>query len=654
MMKLEKYIKNLKKGLVITAGFVLPSLAMGQSFYGDQVLNPGAQPNVKNGGQFTLDYYGSGDADGNDTLNWNDYILMNSNVQNDRTDINGNGIKTDANDKQLLSNLLNGQIKYLPAHWDLLQTKLERESWLTKTLAIDSTDLIPWTPSFDCTNFAMQTLINFAGIENISNSSMNFNTYDTTKNARFNIPMYYVSTKTTLGGYHSINDVVTGDSVPVFNEHYFIEPQNDSHVVPGNWSMNPNSYANLKRFSYIWSNFWQTFNFSNMTTIDFNLTNGNASVSWQHPNLITTRQLVPINPTATLPGDTLINYNVNINPDPTSIGMVPTNVSPGADWFYSDSTTQVTNGSYEQVNFDIYRTFTLKPWHKYTDTSNTVQKEYPYHWLSTIAGIDTIKIRDIESPFFVSLPSKVTASYGASIAHPNNPVVTDNSNLGVAVNYTDSIAQDPDTTKCEHYQYDVYTDWTATDTSGNVSDTFNISVSVIKPNSIIYTFVPKDTIVNKYADTSITALGSATAQDTLMTGCNVNTTHKDSLVEYTSTYEKWARIWTAENDCNQKQKYIQNITRDLTDEIDEYSQKSFEKLYPNPTKGIINLEGKVRGSEKIHWEVYNLQGKLMDNGTEEVFGKFKENIDLSEFKNGMYFLKFKSGSIIQSFKIVKN
>ena len=55
------------------------------SFYGDQYLNPYIQPNVLNGGEPTLKYYGSGDVDENDTLDVRDYnLILNSDRSEER------------------------------------------------------------------------------------------------------------------------------------------------------------------------------------------------------------------------------------------------------------------------------------------------------------------------------------------------------------------------------------------------------------------------------------------------------------------------------------------------------------------------------------------------------------------------------------------
>ena len=52
------------------------------SDYGDQYLNSFKQPNLINQGEFTLNYFGSGDADGDGDLDWDDYDTMVLGTQN--------------------------------------------------------------------------------------------------------------------------------------------------------------------------------------------------------------------------------------------------------------------------------------------------------------------------------------------------------------------------------------------------------------------------------------------------------------------------------------------------------------------------------------------------------------------------------------------
>lgn len=636
-MGLEKILKNLKKGLVITAGFVLPSLGIGQTaFYGDQVLNPGAQPNVKTGGKVNFDYRGGGDINGDFKIDNVDRNLVASGNQNWAGDINLDGINNSI-DVLFYDSLLSGQIKYFPTHGNLLQIRQERENWFNKFYLLDSVYTIPSTPTFDCDERSLSFLINSSGIENISSSGINFNAIDTNKNASGNIPIYTFTTKDGNNNHHMAIAYFVGDTVTKFNDWKFKDMFTGANLYPGHFLMNANSYANLERFSYFWDNFLQTFKHSGMTTIDFNLTSGQSNVSWQHPNLVTTRHIVPVNPTATLPGDTLINYQTNLNVDPTSLGLVPTNVSQGADWFVSDSSTQIMNGGIEQVNFDIYRTFTLKPWHKYTNVNNVVQKEYPYHWLSTVAGVDTIHIEDIEKPVYVSFPVG------------GNPIVTDNSGLPVVINYTDSVTQDPDTTKCGHYTYYHIINWTATDVANNSSDS-SVVENVMKPNQLVYDYVPNDTIVPKNGDTSVVALGSAQGHDQQLPWYFVNVSYVDSFTGASPSALIYQRKWSLEDICGQTKDSIQYIAKSLIDGTEDNKDIKFSYPFPNPTSSNITVDlGKTYKS--INVNVRNTLGQI-------VLTRYFKTANLISFEigdaKGIYFVELQTSEGNSTvFKVLK-
>lgn len=107
-------------------------------------INPYLRPNKRNNGNFTLDYYGSGDVDGNNIINFEDYNKMYLSMLNYRGDIDGDGFPCTIKDKDLLNKYLLDSIPYLPFHWDELQTRKEREACLKNYYEIDDTDKHPY------------------------------------------------------------------------------------------------------------------------------------------------------------------------------------------------------------------------------------------------------------------------------------------------------------------------------------------------------------------------------------------------------------------------------------------------------------------------------------------------------------------------------
>ena len=71
-------------------------------------------------------------------------------------------------------------------------------------------------------------------------------------------------------------------------------------------------------------------------------------------------------------------------------------------------------------------------------------------------------------------------------------------------------------------------------------------------------------------------------------------------------------------------------------------------LYPNPTKGIINIKAKDRDIKKII--ISDVTGKTIIEQTEI---QQKETIDLSGFKSGIYIISIQTEKEIFTKKIIK-
>jgi hypothetical protein len=202
-----------------------------------KVVNPFVQPNDS-----TLNWYGSGDTNNDNTRNSQDLTRMNEIISGtfsnpsdtrlyDRADIDGNGI-VNAADLDILNKRLNGVRLYLPGEWNLLMTLPEREDWLSKMLAIDNTSEISPPPGYTCEEYSYQTYINFHGValKDISKFT-NAYPYDLTNNGRFNIPLYfaavpYFNSSGTQTGGHAMNVIFTGFSTS-WEDQCNVEPQFD-------------------------------------------------------------------------------------------------------------------------------------------------------------------------------------------------------------------------------------------------------------------------------------------------------------------------------------------------------------------------------------------------------------------------------------------
>ena len=647
---------------------VMDELKNSKGFYGDQVLNPFKQPNVLNEGEFHLNYYGSG-SKGDDVIDYNDYLAMQSGVQVDEYDVDGDGIASTLDDQELVYNYITDQIPYLPAHWEVLKTENEKTTWHEKTIEIDKTDTITYVPGyFECGNFSMQFSINFAGVENISNSNLNFEKYDTTQNARFNGSAYCVTTQATNGEFHAINGIYVGSSTLNFEDIYFSEPQTDDRVFPGDFSMDPNSFANIKRYAYIWSEFLQQYVHGTVPLINFDLENGVAiSATPQHPDVVLEKPIIHYNIGGQNPSDITVNVEDPLTPDFTG--------SPGApDWateFYSDSTNR---------NPDVWNpghwNYTLLRDHKAVSNENPIiDTTYSSLELSVLIPdynrpAQEITVQDTTAPWF-------THVYDEDIPYSENlqlPLPEGEDNCGYfLISRIDSISgKNPDSTVCEYYDFPITVTDEILDPSNLWADT-TYTIQVVKPMSIVYDTVPGAITIGKYDSMHPDETGWADGTDTIIPWFEVGQNYWDELIDSTATEMVYHRHWTLEDLCGQlTNDTIQPITRDMTTSIAENKNlKSFlGNPFPNPTNGKFKLEYNLLKNQRISGEIYNNNllknqrisakiynniGQLVEHFSEEQFtGENILELDISDKAKGMYFLEVSvDGESVGTKKVVK-
>ena len=158
------------------------------------------------------------------------------------------------------------------------------------------------------------------------------------------------------------------------------------------------------------------------------------------------------------------------------------------------------------------------------------------------------------------------------------------------------------------------------------------------------------------------AVGCASV-DTLMLTVNY-----DISSEVTITTEDSCYVWNTETYCASGD-YTQTfqtvygcdsvVTLHLTVSvgIDNYEGFDF-KVYPNPTEGIVNVQCTLNNeqAEAMEFRVYDAYGKLVDAiKTMCTSSQQTAQIDLSQFANGVYFVKAViNGNMIAVRKVVKN
>lgn len=188
----------------------------------------------------TTNYHGSGDVvlDGQITtgdLSMMQSIIAGSEPANIRADLNGDGL-INSSDVTLMTQALSGGT--LPAWWNQLTTRQQRNEWVDKAMSLDKTDKHIYTSNFFvCHHFAYQTFTHGSfERDDFAVESTEFDGGQTV----YNLPIYWVGVAN-----HAINGVLVGDDPLNFEDWLFLEPQNDTDVVPGNWNMPYGSSVNV-------------------------------------------------------------------------------------------------------------------------------------------------------------------------------------------------------------------------------------------------------------------------------------------------------------------------------------------------------------------------------------------------------------------------
>lgn len=85
--------------------------------------------------------------------------------------------------------------------------------------------------------------------------------------------------------------------------------------------------------------------------------------------------------------------------------------------------------------------------------------------------------------------------------------------------------------------------------------------------------------------------------------------------------------------------------------VNEISKNKDFKIYPNPVKGLLNIEYETNVNFEYH--ISDISGKEILSGNKNYFQSGNCQIDLSLLNNGIYFLRIsKEGQIVNTSKIV--
>lgn len=76
------------------------------------------------------------------------------------------------------------------------------------------------------------------------------------------------------------------------------------------------------------------------------------------------------------------------------------------------------------------------------------------------------------------------------------------------------------------------------------------------------------------------------------------------------------------------------------------------KIYPNPTTGFIHINATLKETSDIHYQLYDVTGRVVDTWQEQETFNHQTSRDLSHLANGMYYLKMIAGTTATTKKIM--
>ena len=96
-----------------------------------------------------------------------------------------------------------------------------------------------------------------------------------------------------------------------------------------------------------------------------------------------------------------------------------------------------------------------------------------------------------------------------------------------------------------------------------------------------------------------------------------------------------------------------NLEGSITTGIDVNETTSDAKVYPNPTKGILNIKASNLISDQCQLSLYSMMGRIVIKKTLlSSFGNLEETINVSHLSKGTYLLVIESNHVIHKDKIV--
>ena len=541
----------------------------------------------------SLKWYGSGDVNLDGVVNSADLQAMNNGSNAIEADVDGDGTPSTQNDKNVLTQYLNGSINYLPGHWNELTTPEEREDWFNKMILIN--DGFNGNPSgWVCADWIKQMELDFDGCANYPegyaqgfwNPATNIDSV-----AKFNIPGNYFSDYNISGISHAVFGVLVGrrinpDSVSYnpldFRDWDFRNYHNKSRVHPGDWDMNPNHSVTMYKNAYI---------IIRAPPFDNHFTSTGPWIKWQLNNGVPTLIYVTPSGDLVLENPNIIKVHcgslVNIVLSGEDVSIQDTSLTP--EILQSLGFNSIPDTTKENTVLPINLSYSNRDTTWNSDSTSFSFNRHFYAWIYSggITKWDTCS-QEITVNNIIGTQTKIHVTGSDSL-------IVDAADLPVGFNFTpealDSLGYNaiPDTTK-EHTDLPITLTYTDDDTTryGESSYSFNR-----KFTASIYSF---------------------------------GVTLSDSLLQYIR---------------------IENIITGIEGSKILPADYSLSQNYPNPFNPATRINYAVPALSQVIMKVYDVLGNEVVTLVNDVKaqGSYEVNFNGLNLSSGIYFYRIDANAV---------
>jgi hypothetical protein len=85
--------------------------------------------------------------------------------------------------------------------------------------------------------------------------------------------------------------------------------------------------------------------------------------------------------------------------------------------------------------------------------------------------------------------------------------------------------------------------------------------------------------------------------------------------------------------------------------VDEDFMNGTLKIYPNPTRGLFNVEFATATATNVEISIVNMVGQVISNEVVTVNGLYNNQFDLSNESAGVYFIQFTTDNAVLTERI---